>query len=132
MFLAISCKILFILRIIKDNLKKLFLLSLTLKKRIFEQSKSENSIMCEFKIINETDGSQIAEEILVLSYTDDNELIPLFGGIKLTGKAGKFNLGFLNMTAEKTRYINEDELVQIPKTNFSVLFVSINADKTYY
>ena len=31
--------------------------------------------MCEFKIINETDGSQIAEEILVLSYTDDNELI---------------------------------------------------------
>ena len=31
--------------------------------------------MCEFKIINETDGSQIGEDILVLSYTDDNELI---------------------------------------------------------
>ena len=31
--------------------------------------------MCEFKIINETDGSQIAEDILVLSYTDKNELI---------------------------------------------------------
>ena len=31
--------------------------------------------MCEFKIINETDGSQIGEDILILSYTDDNELI---------------------------------------------------------
>ncbi|MFX0038716.1 MAG: hypothetical protein ACFFCY_10670 [Promethearchaeota archaeon] len=31
--------------------------------------------MCEFKIINETDGSQIAEDILILSYTDDNELL---------------------------------------------------------
>lgn len=31
--------------------------------------------MCEFKIINENDGSQIAEDILVLSYTDNNELI---------------------------------------------------------
>ena len=31
--------------------------------------------MCEFKIINESDGSQIAEDILILSYTDDNELI---------------------------------------------------------
>jgi predicted RNA-binding protein len=31
--------------------------------------------MCEFKIINKTDGSQIAEDILILSYTDDNELV---------------------------------------------------------
>ncbi len=31
--------------------------------------------MCEFKIINETDGSQIAEDILILSYTDNNELV---------------------------------------------------------
>jgi predicted RNA-binding protein len=31
--------------------------------------------MCEFKIINETDGSQIAEDILILSYTDDNGLV---------------------------------------------------------
>lgn len=31
--------------------------------------------MCEFKIINKTDGSQIGEDILILSYTDDNELI---------------------------------------------------------
>lgn len=31
--------------------------------------------MCEFKIINKTDGSQLAEDILVLFYTDNNELI---------------------------------------------------------
>ena len=31
--------------------------------------------MCEFKIINKTDGSQIGEDILILSYTDDNALI---------------------------------------------------------
>lgn len=31
--------------------------------------------MCEFKIIRKNDESQIAEEILVLSYTDKNELV---------------------------------------------------------
>ncbi|MFX1390339.1 MAG: hypothetical protein ACFE9Z_09775 [Promethearchaeota archaeon] len=31
--------------------------------------------MCEFKIINKVDGSQLAEDILVLSYTDNNDLI---------------------------------------------------------
>lgn len=31
--------------------------------------------MCEFKVINESDGSQIGEDILILSYTENNELI---------------------------------------------------------
>ena len=31
--------------------------------------------MCEFKIINKADGSQIGEDILILSYTEDSELI---------------------------------------------------------
>ncbi|MFX1593911.1 MAG: hypothetical protein ACFFB6_08215 [Promethearchaeota archaeon] len=30
--------------------------------------------MCEFKIYRKSDGSQIAEDILILSYTDNNEL----------------------------------------------------------
>jgi predicted RNA-binding protein len=30
--------------------------------------------MCEFKIIRENDGSQIAEDVLVLTYTEENEL----------------------------------------------------------
>lgn len=31
--------------------------------------------MCEFKIIKKNDGSQILEDIVVLSYTEDNELL---------------------------------------------------------
>ncbi len=31
--------------------------------------------MCEFKIIDENNGSQIAEDILILSYTENNELV---------------------------------------------------------
>ena len=31
--------------------------------------------MCEFKIIRKNDGSQIGEDILVLSYTEDDELV---------------------------------------------------------
>ncbi|MFX0022110.1 MAG: hypothetical protein ACFE9S_07270 [Candidatus Hermodarchaeota archaeon] len=31
--------------------------------------------MCEFKILDKTDGSQIAEDILILSYTENNELV---------------------------------------------------------
>lgn len=31
--------------------------------------------MCEFKIIDQSSGSQIGEDILILSYTEENELI---------------------------------------------------------
>ena len=31
--------------------------------------------MCEFKIIKKNDGSQILEDIVILSYTEDNQLI---------------------------------------------------------
>jgi predicted RNA-binding protein len=31
--------------------------------------------MCEFKIINQINGSQIAEDILILTYTENNELV---------------------------------------------------------
>ena len=31
--------------------------------------------MCEFKIIKKNDGSQILEDIVILSYTEDNELL---------------------------------------------------------
>jgi hypothetical protein len=40
-----------------------------------EKNLRERSKMCEFKIINKNNDAQIAEDILVLSYTDDNELI---------------------------------------------------------
>ncbi|MFW9952754.1 MAG: hypothetical protein ACFFKA_21750 [Candidatus Thorarchaeota archaeon] len=31
--------------------------------------------MCEFKIIKKNTGSQILEDIVILSYTEDNELL---------------------------------------------------------
>lgn len=31
--------------------------------------------MCEFKIIKQNDGSQMLEDIVVLNYTDNNELL---------------------------------------------------------
>ncbi len=31
--------------------------------------------MCEFKIIKQNDGSQIFEDVVVLNYTDNNELL---------------------------------------------------------
>ena len=31
--------------------------------------------MCEFKIVKKNDGSQISEEIVILNYSDNNELL---------------------------------------------------------
>jgi len=31
--------------------------------------------MCEFKIIKKNDGSQIGEDIVIVSYSEDNELL---------------------------------------------------------
>ncbi len=57
-----------------------------------------------------------------IGLSEDNELIPLLGGVKVTGKTGSFNVGLLNMLANRTSYVNEDnEYVSIPRTNFSVV-----------
>ena len=57
-----------------------------------------------------------------IGLSEDNELVPLLGGVKVTGKAGSFNVGLLNMVADRTSYVNEDdEFVSIPRANFSVV-----------
>ncbi|MEW6455638.1 MAG: DUF5916 domain-containing protein [Acidobacteriota bacterium] len=59
-----------------------------------------------------------------IGLSEDNRPIPLLGGLKMTGKTGGFNLGFLNITAKRTSYTNDnDEYIAIPRTNFSVLRV---------
>lgn len=59
-----------------------------------------------------------------IGLSDDNELVPLFGGAKLTGRAGNYNVGFLSMFSNNTSYYDDDDvLVSIPKTNFSSLRV---------
>ncbi|MFC1726116.1 DUF5916 domain-containing protein [candidate division KSB1 bacterium] len=57
-----------------------------------------------------------------IGISDDSEMIPIIGGAKITGKSGKYNLGVLNLTTNKTSYYNDDdEHVNINKTNFTVL-----------
>jgi len=57
-----------------------------------------------------------------IGLSEDNEMIPLIGGIKLTGKEGPFNIGFLNIVSDDIQYYNDDdEYINIPKTNYSVL-----------
>jgi len=57
-----------------------------------------------------------------IGLSEDNTLIPLLGGIKITGKEGSYSVGLLNMTADRTSYTNDDdELVIVPRTNFSVV-----------
>jgi hypothetical protein len=57
-----------------------------------------------------------------IGLSEDNELVPLIGGIRLTGKTTSYNIGLLNIFADRTRYYDEDDnLVEIPRTNFSTL-----------
>ncbi|MFX0057941.1 MAG: CooT family nickel-binding protein [Candidatus Hodarchaeota archaeon] len=56
--------------------------------------------MCEFKIIKQNDGSQILEDIVVLSYTDDNELLfrDILGMGEIIESALIYNVNTLNQT----------------------------------
>lgn len=57
-----------------------------------------------------------------IGLSSDNTLIPLLGGVKVTGKAGGLNIGFLDMTGDRSTYLNDnDEQVSEPRTNFGVL-----------
>lgn len=57
-----------------------------------------------------------------IGLSEDNTLIPLLGGVKVTGKQGGTAIGLLNMTAERTSYLNDnDEHVSVPMTNFGIV-----------
>jgi hypothetical protein len=57
-----------------------------------------------------------------IGLSEDNTMIPLIGGVKMTGRTGDTNIGLLNMTADRNSYTNDDgEFKVVPRTNFSVL-----------
>lgn len=57
-----------------------------------------------------------------IGLTEDNERVPLLGGVKVTGKTGNYNLGLMNILTDRIRYVNDDgEPVKTPRTNYSVL-----------
>lgn len=56
--------------------------------------------MCEFKIIKQNDGSQILEDIVVLSYTENNELLfkDILGMGEILDSALIYDVNTLNQT----------------------------------
>lgn len=66
--------------------------------------------MCEFKVIKKNDGSQILEDIVILSYTENNEL--LFKDIIGMGEILKSALIVDVNTLNQTCVILEHPLIQ--------------------
>ena len=66
--------------------------------------------MCEFKVIKKNDGSQILEDIVILSYTEDNEL--LFKDILGMGEILKSALLVDVNTLNQTCVVLEHPLIQ--------------------
>ncbi|MBY8980728.1 MAG: CooT family nickel-binding protein [Candidatus Lokiarchaeota archaeon] len=66
--------------------------------------------MCEFKVIKKNDGSQILEDIVILSYTEDNEL--LFKDIIGMGEILKSALIVDVNTLNQTCIVLEHPLIQ--------------------
>jgi hypothetical protein len=66
--------------------------------------------MCEFKIIKKNDRSQILEDIVVLSYTDDNQL--LFRDVMGAGETLQSALILDVNTLNQTCTVYEHELIK--------------------
>ena len=66
--------------------------------------------MCEFKVIKKNDGSQILEDIVILSYTENNEL--LFKDILGMGEILKSALIVDVNTLNQTCVVLEHPLIQ--------------------
>ncbi len=56
-----------------------------------------------------------------IGLSEDNEIVPLIGGLKLTGKEGGTNVGLLNIITDSISYINDDdEPVKLTRSNYTV------------
>lgn len=53
----------------------------------------------------------------------EGEPLPILGGLKLSGKSGKNNLGFLNIQVRRKEVEDDEEVYIIPSTNFTVIRV---------
>jgi hypothetical protein len=52
---------------------------------------------------------------------DEGEIIPIYGGVRLVGRSGKYDYGLLDMQTHAHEYINDDDsLVSLASTNFGV------------
>ncbi|UCC40120.1 MAG: carbohydrate binding family 9 domain-containing protein [Candidatus Aminicenantes bacterium] len=55
-----------------------------------------------------------------IGLSEDGAEIPIIGGARVTGKAGGYTLGILDILTDRISYMEDDEQVDIEKTNFSV------------
>ncbi|MGH7596067.1 MAG: DUF5916 domain-containing protein [bacterium] len=66
-----------------------------------------------------------------IGLTEAGDAVPITGGAKITGKAGKYEIGLLEVLTDQTSYIDDldtddeadDELVELPRHNFAVVRV---------
>ncbi|HDZ27133.1 hypothetical protein LCGC14_0966380, partial [marine sediment metagenome] len=58
-----------------------------------------------------------------IGLSEDGREIPVIGGVRITGKTGSYDLGILNVLTDSTSYEEDDEQVNIEKTNYSVIRV---------
>ena len=79
--------------------------------------------MCEFKIIKKSDGSQILEDIVVLSYTENNELLfkDILGAAEKLESAMILDVNTLNQTC----LVFQHPLIK----DFMDLILSLDAQK---
>ena len=73
--------------------------------------------MCEFKIIRKSDDSQILEDIVVLSYTEDNHLLctDVLGMGEILESALIFNVNTLNQTCEILQHKLVRDFIELMK-----------------
>jgi hypothetical protein len=66
-------------------------------------------------------GSTLLFYSRTIGLSPDGVEIPVLGGTKLTGKAGKFDLGFLDIVTGSASYLDDyNDRVDIGRTNYSV------------
>ena len=79
--------------------------------------------MCEFKIIKKNDGTQIMEDIVVVNYTDENEL--MFKDVLGMGDISKSALILNVNTLNQTLVVMEHPLIK----DFLGLLNNLNVKK---
>ena len=55
-----------------------------------------------------------------IGLSEDGREIPVLAGVKATGKAGPYDIGLMNILTDRISYTEDEELVEIERTNSSV------------
>jgi len=55
-----------------------------------------------------------------IGLSEDGREIPIIGGVRITGKAGGYDLGILDILTDRISYEEDNEQVRVEKTNYSV------------